>query len=201
MAYESESKKSRVVVETPTARREVTQTEAVRGPEREGVSGATVGVIVVLAVALVTILVLFFMSGQTTDTANDNLAAQQTAPPQTTIVQQPAQQQPPVIIQQAPPAPQQAPIIITQPAPATSTSSGSSSTSSGSNDSAIQIEIDKKILEDPTFSPLGITVSVLDGKATLIGTVKSESLKSQFEKLIRNVRGVKQIDNQIIVSG
>jgi hypothetical protein len=194
MAYEEESKKSRVVVETPTARREVTQTDAVRGPEREGISGATVGVIVVLAVALVTILVLFLMSGQTTDTANDNLAAQQTAPPATTIVQQPAQQQPPVIIQQAPPAPQQAPIIVTQPA-------AGGSTSSGSNDAAIQIEIDKKILEDPTFSPLGITVSVLDGKATLIGTVKSETLKSQFEKMIWNVKGVKQVDNQIIVSG
>jgi hypothetical protein len=193
MAYEEESKRSRVVVETPTARREVTQTEAVRGPEREGISGATVGVIVVLAVALVTILVLFLMSGQTNDT-NDNLAAQQTAPPQTTIVQQPAQQQPPVIIQQAPPALQQAPIIITQPA-------AGGSTSSGSNDAPIQIEIDKKILEDPTFSPLGITVSVLDGKATLIGTVKSEGLKSQFEKMVRNVKGVKQVDNQIIVSG
>ena len=194
MAYEEESKRSRVVVETPTARREVTQTEAVRGPEREGISGATVGVIVVLAVALVTILMLFLMSGQTTDTANDNLAAQQPAPPQTTIVQQPAQQQPPVIIQQAPPAPQQAPIIITQPA-------AEGSTSSGKNDVAIQIEIDKRILEDPTFSPLGITVSVLDGKATLIGSVKSEGLKSQFEKMVRNVTGVKQVDNQIIVSG
>ena len=194
MAYEEEAKRSRVVVETPTARREVTQTESVRGPEREGISGATVGVIVVLAVALVTILVLFLMSGQTTDPATDNLAAQQQAPPPTTIVQQPAQQQPPVIIQQAPPAPQQAPIVITQPA-------AGGSTSSGSNDSAIQIEIDKRILGDPTFSPLGITVSVLDGKATLIGTVKSEALKSQFEKFIRNVKGVKQIDNQIIVSG
>ncbi len=194
MAYEEESKRSRVVVETPTARREVTQTESVRGPEREGISGATVGVIVVLAVALVTILVLFLMSGQTTDTTNDNLAAQQPVPPQTTIVQQPAQQQPPVIIQQAPPAPQQAPIIITQPA-------AGGSTSTGSNDAAIQIEIDKRILEDPTFSPLGITVSVLDGKVTLIGTVKSEGLKSQFERMVRNVTGVKQVDNQIIVSG
>ncbi|HLE62565.1 MAG TPA: BON domain-containing protein [Pyrinomonadaceae bacterium] len=155
MAYEEqESRRSRVVVETPTARREVTQTEAVRGPEREGISGATVGVIVVLAVALMTILVLFLMGG-----------------------------------------PQQAPIIVTQPA------ASGGSTSSGSNDSAIQIEIDKRILDDPTFSALGLTVSVLDGKATLIGTVKSESLKSQFEKMIRNVKGVKQIDNQIIVSG
>jgi len=191
MAYEQESKRSRVVVETPTARREVTQTEAVRGPDREGISGTTVGVIAVLAVAIITVLVLLLMSGQTTDTANDNLAAQQAAPPPTTIIQQPAQQQPPVIIQQAP-APQQAPIIVTQPA-------AGGSTSSGSNDSAIQIEIDKRIMEDPTFSPLGITVSVLDGKATLIGTVKSESLKSEFERMIRNVRGVKQVDNQIIV--
>lgn len=193
MAYEEESKRSRVVVETPTARREVTQTQAVRGPEREGISGATVGVIVVLAVAIVTILVLLLMSGQTTESANDNLAAQQTAPPSTTIVQQPAPQQPPVIIQQAPPAPQQAPIIVTQPA-------AGGSTSSGSNDSAIQFEIDKRILDDPTLSPLGITVSVLDGKATLIGVVKSDGLKSQFEKIVRDVRGVKQVDNQIIVS-
>jgi BON domain len=192
MAYEQESKRSRVVVETPTARREVTQTEAVRGPEREGVSAATVGVIVVLAVAIITILVLLLMSGQTTNTANDNLAVQQAAPPATTVVQQPAPQQPPVIIQQAP-APQQAPIIVTQPA-------AGGSSSSGSNDSAIQTEIDKRILDDPTLSPLGITVSVLDGKATLIGIVKSENLKSQFEKMIRNVPGVKQVDNQIMVS-
>ncbi|HET9788454.1 MAG TPA: BON domain-containing protein [Pyrinomonadaceae bacterium] len=191
MAYEEEAKRSRVVVETPTARREVTQTETVR-PEREGISGATVGVIVVLAVALVTILVLFLMNGQTTDTANDNLAATQPPPPQTTIVQQPAQQQPPVIIQQAPPAPQQAPIIVTQPA-------AGGSTSSGSNDSAIQTEIDQKIMDHPTFATLGITVSVLDGKATLIGTVKSEAIKAEFEKMIKNVKGVKQIDNQIIV--
>ncbi len=116
MSYdEQEARKSRVVVETPTTRREVTHTEAVRG-DRDGVSGATVGVIVVVAIALVTILILFLMSGQS-DIANDNLALQQQpAQPSTTIVQQPAAQQPPVIIQQAPPATQQAPIIVTQPA-------------------------------------------------------------------------------------
>ncbi|MGH9967378.1 MAG: BON domain-containing protein [Pyrinomonadaceae bacterium] len=194
MAYqEQEARRSRVVVETPTARREVTQTEAVRGPERSGVSGTTVGVIVVLAIALLTILVLFLMNAQT-DNANDNLAAQQQAPPPTTIVQQPAQQ-PPVIIQQAPPATQQAPIIVNPPAPT------GGSTSSSSNDSAIQAEIDKKILDDPNLSTLAITVTVLNGKATLLGTVKSQSVKSQVERMIREVRGVREIDNQITVSG
>ena len=193
MSYdEQEARKSRVVVETPNTRREVTHTEAVRG-DRDGVSGATVGVIVVVAIALVTILILFLMSGQN-DLANDNLALQQPQPvqPSTTIVQQPAAQQPPVIIQQAPPATQQAPIIVTQPAAGGSTS--------GPDDSTIQSEIDKRILDDPNLSTLGVTVSVISGKATLIGTVKSEAVKSQFERLVRAVKGVKDVDNQIIVS-
>jgi hypothetical protein len=193
MSYdEQEARRSRVVVETPNTRREVTHTEAVRG-DRDGISGATVGVIVVVAIALVTILILFLMSGQQ-DTANDNLALQQQpAQPSTTIVQQPAAQQPPVIIQQAPPATQQAPIIVTQPA------SGGATT--GPDDSTIQSEIDKRILDDPNLSTLGVTVSVIGGKATLIGTVKSESIKAQFERLVRAVKGVKDVDNQIIVSG
>lgn len=196
MAYqEQESRSSKMVVETPVSRREVTHTDAVRGRERDGVSGTTVGVIVVVAIALVTILVLLLMNNQATnENINANLAAQAAQqPPPTTVVQQPAQQ-PPVIIQQAPPAPAQAPIVITQPAPSTG------STSSGSNDSAIQSEIDKRINDDPTYSTLGLTVTVIEGKATVIGTVKSDSLKSQVERMIRSVRGVKEIDNQIIVS-
>ncbi|MGI8917935.1 MAG: BON domain-containing protein [Pyrinomonadaceae bacterium] len=193
MSYdEQEARKSRVVVETPTTRREVTHTEAFRG-DRDGVSGATVGVIVVVAIALVTILILFLMSGQN-NVANDNLALQQQpVQPSTTIVQQPATQQPPIIIQQAPPAAQQAPIIVTQPA--------AGGTTSGPDDSTIQSEIDKRILDDPNLSTLGVTVSVISGKATLIGTVKSETVKSQFERLVRAVKGIKDIDNQIIVSG
>lgn len=198
MAYqEQQSRNSKVVVETPVSRREVTHTDAVRGRDRDGISGTTVGVIVVVAIALVTIIVLLLMNNQAAnENVNANLAAQAAQqPPPTTIVQQPAQQ-PPVIIQQAQPAPAQAPIIVTQPAASTG-----SSTSAGSNDSAIQLEIDKRISEDPTYSALGLTVTVFDGKATVIGTVKSDSLKSQVERMIRSVRGVKDIDNQIIVSG
>ena len=106
MAYDDEqARRSRVVVETPTSKREVTQTESYRNPERNGISGATVGVIVVVAIALITVVVLFLMNGQQTNTANDNLAAQQA-------------QQPPVVAQQPAPAAQQPPVIIQQPAPA-----------------------------------------------------------------------------------
>lgn len=193
MAYDDEqARRSRVVVETPTARREVTQTEAVRN-DRGGISGATVGVIVVVAIALITIVVLFLMNGQPPDTTNANLAAQQQPAQQPpVIVQQPApQQQPPVIIQQ--PGAQPPPVIINPAAP-----SGGSVTS-GSDDVAIQTAIDKKISDDPTLSSLGVTATVLDGKVTLTGTVKSEALKSQAERMIGSIKGVKQVDNQIVV--
>ena len=195
MAYDDEqAKRSRVVVETPTARREVTHTESVRN-DRGGISGATVGVIVVVAIALITVVVLFLMNGQPTDTVNDNLAAQQQPAQQPVIVQQPAAQQPPVIIQQpAAPAANQPPIIINQPAP-----SGGTAPASTSDDGAVQAAVDKRISDDPSLSSLGVTATVLDGKVTLIGTVKSEALKAQVDKAIRAIKGVKQVDNQLVV--
>lgn len=190
MAHEEQhARKSRVVVETPSAKREFVQSESVHRPERGGMSGGTVGVIVVLAVALVTILVLLLLSGQSTDTSEE-LAAQQPAPvPQTTIIQQPApQQQPPVIIQQQP-ATQPAPVIVTQP----------SGGSTGPNDASIQLEIDKRIMDDATFRDLGITATVLNGRVTLMGTVKTDSLKSSVERLVLRIKGVTGVDNQITV--
>lgn len=190
MAYDDEqARRSKVVVDTPTSRREVTQTESVRN-DRGGISGATVGVIVVVAIALITIVVLFLMNGQqSTDNANANLAAQQQP-----VVQQPAAQQPPIIIQQPAAAPQQPPVVISQP-PA----SGGTAPANSSNDGAVQMAIDKKLSDDPTLSALGVTATVLDGKVTLTGTVKSEALKSQIDKVIRSIKGVKQVDNQILV--
>jgi hypothetical protein len=194
MAYDDEqARRSRVVVETPTSRREVTQTDTVRN-DRGGISGATVGIIVVVAIALITIVVLFLMNGQQTDTTNANLAEQQPVAQQPVIVQQPAQQQPPVIIQQPAPAGNQPPVIINQPAPV-----GASAPVNNSNDGPIQTAIDKKISDDPNLSSLGITATVLDGKVTVTGTVKSEALKSQVDRMLRAIRGVKQVDNQIIV--
>jgi len=192
MAYDDEqARRSRVVVETPTARREVTQTEAVRN-DRGGISGATVGVIVVVAIALITIVVLFLMNGRSTDTTNANIASQQQPAEQPpVIVQQPAQQ-PPVIVQQPAPVQQQPPVIINQPVP-----SGGPAT--GSADGAIQAAIDKKIGDDPTLSSLEITATVLDGKVTVTGTVKTEAQKSHVERMIRAIKGVKQVDNQIVV--
>ena len=186
---EQEAESRRVVVETPTTRREVVHSEATRYPERNGISGAALAAIVVGVIALAAIIILFALNRQ--DTANENLATTQQQP--TTIVQQPAQQ-PPIIVQQ--PATQPAPVIINgQPAPAT----GGTTTSSGPDDATVQAAVDKRLRDDPMFSSLGIIASVVNGKATLTGTVKTESLKTQIERAVWKIKGVKEIDNQITI--
>src|SRR5262245_29126214 len=195
MAYDEEqAQRRRVVVETPTERREVIHSQS--GRDNSGISAGMVGVLVVVAIALITMLVLFWLNSQPTTDETAALPAQQ----QPTIIQQPAPaQQPPVIIQQpAAPATQPAPIIVTPPAGG---STGSGTTESINIDSTIQAAIDKRLTEDPAFSSLGITASVINAKVMLIGTVKTEDIKADVERMVRRIKGVKEIDNQIIVSG
>ena len=193
MSYDEEqARRSRVVVETPTERREVVHSQSVR--DNNGMSAGMVGVLVVVAIALITMLVLFWMSReQTAD--NASIAAAQ----QPTIIEQPAPaQQPPVIIQQpAPVTTQPAPIIVTPPAGGTT----SMPTQSANMDSTVQAAVDKRLADDPEFSTLGITASVIDGKAMLLGTVKTEELKTRIERAVKQIKGVKAVDNQITVTG
>ena len=185
---ERETEHRRIVVETPSAKREVEHTEAVRYPERSGVSGAALAAVVIGVIALAAVIILFVMNRQQQMT-NDNVAAQ---PPQTTIVQQPAQQ-PPVVVQPAP-ATQPAPVIVNNP-PAYGGTAGVSAL----DDGAVQAAVDKKLNYDPTLSSLGITATVLNGRVTLMGSVKTAALKNQVERTVRNVKGVKSVDNQISV--
>jgi hypothetical protein len=191
MSYDEEqARRSRVVVETPTERREVVHSQSVR--DNNGISAGMVGVLVVVAIALITMLVLFWMSREpATDTA-----ATATQPP--TVIQQPAPaQQPPVIIQQpAPVTTQPAPVIVTPPA-----GGATMPTESANMDSTVQAAVDKRLADDPEFSTLGITVSVIDGKAMILGTVKTEDVKARIERAVKQVKGVKAVDNQITVIG
>jgi hypothetical protein len=194
MAYdEEEARRSRVVVETPTERREVVHSQSVR--DNSGISAGMVGVLVVVAIALITILVLFWMNSQPQPTTDTTAATQ----PPTTVVQQPAPaQQPPVIIQQPAPATQPAPIIVTPPAGGT-TAGSTTPTDTVNVDLTIQSAVDKRLADDPELKTLGITASVLNGKVTLLGTVKTEADKTNVERAVKQVKGVKNVDNQITV--
>ncbi|MCU1266429.1 MAG: hypothetical protein JWM21_2747 [Acidobacteria bacterium] len=198
MAYdEQETKRSRVVVETPNTRREVTRTERDYTPDRGGTSTATIAVVVILAIGVVVLLLVLVMNRQTND--NANLAAQQQPAQQApVVVQQPApQQQPPIIVQQPAAAPaSQPPIIVNPPASGGSTAPAAAVPDDGS----IQSEVDKRLQKDFAVAALDITVSVQNGKAMLVGTVKSDQLKKQIERAVSAVKGVKGVDNQLVVS-
>lgn len=200
---DEEQRRSRVVVETPTARREVVSTQTSHVPDRQGMSTGAVAALVVGAVALVTILFLFLMNRQDT-AANENMRANnlpQTAqqPQQPVIIQQPApQQQPPVIVQQ-PATSQPAPVIVNPPA--ASTDSATSQAANGTDDATVQMNVDKKISEDTTIGALGISAIVISGKATLTGTVDSDAMKSRVERTVRSVKGVRSVENRISVTG
>ena len=172
---EQETKHSRVVVETPNARREVSRTEREYTPERAGTSNATIAVVVILAIGVVVLLALFLMNRQSNDNANlaAQQAAQQPTQQQPVIVQQPAQQ-PPVIVQQPAAPASQPPIIVNPPAGAPA----GGSPPSVPDDSSIQAQIDKRIQDNSTLSTLGITATVLNGKVMLMGSVKSDQLKN-----------------------
>ena len=194
MSYDEEqARRSRVVVDTPSERREVVHSQTVRTPDRSGVSAGMVGVLVVVAIALITMLVLFWMSSQPTTEETALTPTQQ----QPTVIQQPAPaSQPPVIIQQPAPATQPAPVIVTPPAGGTTPAAENVNI-----DSTIQLAVDKRLADDPAFSPLGITASVINGKVMLSGTVATETMKTDIERAVKQIKGVKAVDNMIIVSG
>ncbi|HEX8160290.1 MAG TPA: BON domain-containing protein [Pyrinomonadaceae bacterium] len=202
---EERQRRSRVVVETPTARREeyVTQTRRVPG-DRGGYSTGVVAAVALTAIALTALLVFFFMNSGTDATqTNVNVAAAAATPiptvPTPIVLQQatPLPQQP-IIIQQPAPASQPAPVIVSPPAGATSTAPAPNP---ANDDSAIESRVNKALNADAELSPLGITVTVIEGKAMLNGLVKTAEIKAHAEQVAKATRGVKSVDNKIIVEG
>jgi hypothetical protein len=204
MAYdEAHQKRSRVVVETPAARREVVETRtAYAAPDsRRGVSTGVVAIVAIAAVVL-TAIVAWAMTRPSADEVNANVRVAAQPTPITQVVTVPVPQQPPVVM----PAPATTttttqPVIVPVPS-TTSTSPSATDTAraNGTDDGTIQSNIEKKFSEDTKVAALGITVSVIDGKVTLIGTVDSREMKNRLERMAR-IKGVKSVDNQIIVTG
>jgi hypothetical protein len=122
-----------------------------------------------------------------------------TAPTPLVMPQQQPVQQPPIIVQQ-PAQTQPAPVIIEQPAPATSApvvTTTAPPANTGTDDATLESRINKSYTEDPEL--VGITVTVVGGKATLIGSVKSQAAKDRAARLANAVRGVRNIDNKLTV--
>lgn len=200
---EERQRKSRVVIETPTARREevYTQTRRVPPEGRGGVSTGVVAAVALTAVALTAIIVFFMMnSGEDATRTGVNINATAATPVPTMPT--------PVVIQQATPmmTPPPQTIIIEQPAaPATQpvivppTTTAPPPQSPVLRDADIESNVNKSLTDDAEIGSLGITVTVTNGRVTLNGQVASAALKSRAERLARAIRGVTNIDNKIVV--
>ena len=195
MGSNEETVQKHVVVNSPGQRSEVLTERTERGPRESRVSAGTIAIIAILAITAIAAIFYIVSNRNADESANRNAnleAASQTnshlAPP-TTIIQQPAQQAP-VIIQQ--PA-QQAPVII-QPAQPSQREN-----TSANDDANMQDIATRRLTEDPNMS--GVIMTVTDARAVLTGTVNSAATKAKAEQMVKAVRGVKSVDNKIVVSG
>ncbi len=205
---EEQQRRSRVVVETPTSRREEVYTRTERTPEREGYSTGMVAAVAITAIAA-TALILFFLFNNSSDATNANVTVAATAPtpitpaPTPLIIQQAAPvQQPPVIIQAPPTTSQPAPVIMSPPPPTSAPASTSTSVTvnnGGADDATLESNVNKAFTDDPDFATRGLAVTVTNGKATLNGSVSTAALKSRAERLARNIKGIRTVDNKITV--
>src|SRR5713226_54667 len=150
--------------------------------------GALADAAIIVGATLVTTLLLLFVSGQIQDTTSENLTWSPARQTTTTA---------------ASPTPQ--PSQLSHPSPSASVATPTpaaperGATGDITDDTAIQAEIDKRIADEPNFSKLDITATVTNGRAILVGTVPTNELKTRIEKLARAVKGVKEVDNQIVV--
>jgi hypothetical protein len=190
MDSNEETVQKQVVVDNAGQRSEVAIERTQRGPRESGVSTATVVLIAILALTAVGVVFYIVSNRNANELANRNanLAIASQAPP-TTIVQQPAPaQQAPVIIQQPAPV-QPAPVIIQQPNPRDSAS-----------DDANMQEVATKRLNDE-LDMTAVSIAISNGRAVLTGSVNSVATKAKAEQIVKAVRGVKSVDNQIVVLG
>ena len=118
-----------------------------------------------------------------------SLDAASQAPP-TTVVQQPAQQAPMIIQQPA----QQAPVIIQQPA-----QPGQRENTSANDDANMQDIATKRLAQEPGMA--GVVMTVTDAQAVLTGNVYTAATKAKAEQIVKAVRGMKSVDNRIVVTG
>ena len=192
MDSNEETVQKRVVVNSPYQRSEVLTGRTERGLREPRSSTGTIAIVAVIAIAAIAIVLYIVSNRNANESANRNAnlevasEAQQPAP----IVQQPAQQAP-VIIQQPP---QQAPVIIQQPAEPSQRQN-----TTANDDANMQDIATKRLTQDPNMA--GVVMTVNDARALLTGTVNTEATKAKAEQLVKGVRGVKSVDNKIVVSG
>ncbi len=81
----------------------------------------------------------------------------------------------------------------------TTTTAPSAAAPNPNDDNTLQEKIDDAFAADAEVTNATINTRVINGKVFLTGTVNSDALKQKAERLAYAVKGVRSIDNKIIV--
>jgi hyperosmotically inducible protein len=140
-----------------------------------------------VAAALATILAMFITS-RPFDPGAASLAPQQTIPAG------------PVVSPSAKVSPTVSPTAQTKPAVQQSPSISEGEIAPALDDGSIQSRIDASLAADATLAKLDVSTLVENGKVTVFGSVRSTELKQRVEKVIRSIKGVATVNNQLVVN-
>lgn len=69
------------------------------------------------------------------------------------------------------------------------------------DDAAILAQIKAQLAADSELSALKINVDSMQGAVRLRGEVKTVALRRKAETLARGIKGVKSVDNQLVITG
>jgi len=67
------------------------------------------------------------------------------------------------------------------------------------DDATVQQEIEQALHSDSALADLDISTIVEGGRVTIVGSVRSVDLKQRVVRVVRGIKGVSSIDNQLVV--
>lgn len=214
MSYDEEqTRRSRVVVETPQARHETVRTRTTHyQPERQGYS---IGVVVAVALTAIaaTAIIFLFLSNPSDGSTETNVNIRTTAAAEPTpLVQTPVIVNTPMTMPTPFPTPPMttvvpAPVVITPPTTTTTTNPAAlppanaapAPTAAPVDDATLETRINRAYGEDTELARANVDLRVVEGKVILTGSVPTEVLRQRAERLAYAVKGVRSIENKILV--
>jgi len=176
--------RSRIVVDASHRHRSAPNQ---RRPGRPPSTEPWIAISIIIAAALATFLAMFITS-RPFDPGAASVAPQQTIPAG------------PVVSPSARASPTISPSPQTKPSVQQSPSISEGEVAPALDDASIQSRIDAAFAADATLGKLDVSTLVENGKVTIFGSVRTAELKQRAEKVIRSIKGVATVNNQLVVS-
>jgi hypothetical protein len=161
--------------------------------ESRGLSGGAVVALVLAGIAAAIVITLMIVNSQQRE-SEDQLALERARMAEAQQQQQPPQpppQQPVIVLPPSQPPAAQVPVPVPAPSP------GASSTAP--TRAEVELEMTSRVLDDQDLRSQSIDVKFSDGTAVLSGRVSTDELKTRAERIVRAIKGVRSVMNNISV--